>query len=128
MAHYLLSVHTGTPATAQPPTTDQAPGPEQAQDMARRIGQLEEEMRSSGAWLFSGRLAEADTATVVRAAGPDGADVLTTDGPYLESKEHIGGFYVITADDLDVALGWAARVSAIIAMPIEVRPFAGLSS
>ena len=64
----------------------------------------------------------------MRAAGPDGTDVLTTDGPYLESKEHIGGFYVITADDLDAALDWAAKVTAIIGAPIEVRPFAGLSA
>jgi hypothetical protein len=115
MAHYLLSVHTGAPAT------DQAPAP----DSMARLGRLEDELRSSGSWLFSGRLADADTATVVRAT--DG-EVLTTDGPYVESKEHIAGFYLITADDLDAALGWAGRVSAIIGMPIEVRPFAGLAT
>jgi hypothetical protein len=117
MAHYLLSVHAGP--GAEPPT------PEQMRDTGRRIGQLEDELKSTGAWLFSGRLAEPDTATVVRAAG---GDVLTTDGPYLESKEHIAGFYIITADDLDAALGWAGRVTAIIGSPIEVRPFVGLST
>ena len=122
MAHYLLSVHTGPGRAGEPPTA------EQVQDTMDRMSRLEDELKSTGAWLFSGRLAEADTATVVRAAGPDGTDVLTTDGPYLESKEHIGGFYVIAAEDLDVALGWAAKVTAIIGAPIEVRPFAGLST
>lgn len=61
----------------------------------------------------------------MRAAG---GEVFTTDGPYLESKEHIGGFYVIAADDLDAELDWAARVTAIIGEAIEVRPFAGLST
>ena len=46
-----------------------------------------------------------------------------TDGPFVESKEHLAGFYIIEADDLDAALGWAARTSTIIGMPIEVRPF-----
>ena len=119
MAHYLLSVHTGLPTDAEPPT------PAQAQDSTARLGRLEDELKSTGSWLFSGRLADADTATVVRATG---GDVLTTDGPYLESKEHVAGFYIITADDLDAALDWAGRVSAIIGMPIEVRPFAGLAS
>jgi hypothetical protein len=117
MAHYLLSVHTGP--GGEPPT------PEQMQDTGRRLGQLEDELKSTGSWLFSGRLAEPDTATVVRSAA---GDVVTTDGPYLESKEHIAGFYIIAADDLDAALGWAARVTAIIGEPIEVRPFAGLST
>ena len=119
MAHYLLSMHTGDGPAGEPPTD------EQWRESMRRLGELEQDLKSSGAWLFSGRLAEADTATVVRAVGDE---VLTTDGPYLETKEHIGGFYVITADDLDAALGWAGRVTAIIGVPIEVRPFAGLSS
>jgi hypothetical protein len=122
MVHYMLSVHTGPDRTGAPPTA------EQMQETMHRINRLEDELKSTGAWVFSGRLAEADTATVVRAAGPDGTDVLTTDGPYLESKEHIGGFYVIAVADLDAALGWAARVTAIIGAPIEVRPFAGLST
>jgi len=124
MPHYLLSVHTGSDEAAQPPP------PEQAQDAMHRLGELEDELRSTGSWLFSGRLAEADTATVVRTDGNGdaGGEVLLTDGPYLESKEHIAGFYVITADDLDTALGWAGRVTSIIGNPIEVRPFAGFSS
>jgi hypothetical protein len=118
MAHYLLSVHTGTADAGEPPTE------EQMRESMCRIGELEQDMKATGAWLFSGRLAEADTATVVRAAGDE---LLTTDGPYLESKEHVGGFYIITADDLDAALAWAGRVTAVIGAPIEVRPFAGVA-
>jgi hypothetical protein len=77
-------------------------------------------LKSAGAWVFGGRLHEADTATVVRMSG--GA-VLTTDGPFVEAKEHLGGFYVIDAEDLDAALGWASKVTAIVGAPIEVRPF-----
>jgi hypothetical protein len=60
-------------------------------------------------------------ATVVR--GVPAGDAVMTDGPFVESKEHLAGFYIIEADDLDAALGWAARTSTIIGMPIEVRPF-----
>jgi hypothetical protein len=70
--------------------------------------------------VFSGRLHEPDSATVVRVS--DG-EVLTTDGPFVESKEHLGGFYIIEAEDLDAALGWASKVTAAIKAPIEVRPF-----
>jgi hypothetical protein len=82
-------------------------------------------MKSVGAWVVSGRLHEPDTATVVRMA--DGA-VVTTDGPFVESKEHLGGFYIIQAADLDGALGWASRVTEAIKMPIEVRPFVGFEA
>jgi hypothetical protein len=112
MTQYLLSVHSGDGA-AQPaePMT-----PERYQELLA----LEEDMKASGAWLFSGRLTEPDLATVVRVSA---GDVLTTDGPFVESKEHLGGFYIVEADDLDAALGWATRTAAIIGMPIEVRPF-----
>ena len=76
-----------------------------------------------GAWLFTGRLHEPDTATVVRISG---GEVLTTDGPFAESKEHLGGFYIIEAKDLDAALGWASKVTRAINAPIEVRPFVDL--
>jgi hypothetical protein len=55
-------------------------------------------------------------------------EVLTTDGPFVESKEHLGGFYVIEAEDLDAALVWASRVTDAIGVPIEVRPFAGFEA
>ena len=64
-------------------------------------------MKSAGAWVFSGRLHDADTATVVRVAN---GEILTTDGPFVEAREHLGGFYIIEAADLDAALGWAAKV------------------
>ncbi|AEK44208.1 hypothetical protein RAM_28655 [Amycolatopsis mediterranei S699] len=86
-----------------------------------RLGEIEREMATAGAWVFSGRLHEPDTATVVRES--DG-ELLTTDGPFAESKDHLGGFYVIEAADLDAALGWAAKVTGCIKVPIEVRPFA----
>jgi hypothetical protein len=86
----------------------------------RRMAAMEEEMKETGAWLFSGRLTDTDVATVVRpaAGGP-----FTTDGPFVESKEHLAGFYIVEADDLDGALGWATRTVEILGMPIEVRPF-----
>jgi hypothetical protein len=82
-------------------------------------------MRSTGAWVFSGRLHEADTATVVRTSG---GEVVTTDGPFVESKEHLGGFYIIQASDLDAALVWASKVTAAIKVPIEVGPFVGFKA
>jgi hypothetical protein len=76
-------------------------------------------LKSAGAWVFSARLHEPDTATVVRASN---GEVLTTDGPFVEAREHLGGFYIIRADDLDAALAWASKVTAAINAPIEVRP------
>ncbi len=118
MTHYLLSVHS-VEGEVREPMTDE--------EMARshkQLAVLEQEMKSTGAWVASGRLHEPDTATVVRMAG---GEVVTTDGPFVESKDHLGGFYIIQADDLDAALGWAAKVTAIMGKPIEVRPFAGVS-
>ena len=113
MAHYLLSVHSvdgeaGEPADAQ------------RQHSWEQIQRLNEELESAGAWVFSGRLHEPDTATVVRMSG---GEVLMTDGPFLETKEHLGGFYIIEVADLDAALGWASKVTALVGSPIEVRPF-----
>jgi len=117
MTQYLLSVHTDADGGAQPaePMT-----PEQMQQSYQQVLALEEEMKAAGAWLFSGRLTEPDMATVVRVSA---GEALMTDGPFVESKEHLAGFYIVEAHDLDAALGWAARTSAIVGMPIEVRPF-----
>jgi hypothetical protein len=117
MAQYLLSVHTGFEDGAQPA---EPPTPEQMQQSQQQMTALEDDMKATGAWLFSGRLTDPDMATVVRASA---GDTMTTDGPFVESKEHLAGFYVINAEDLDAALNWATRTSAIIGMPIEVRPF-----
>ena len=114
MTRYLLSVHT-VEGEARDPMTD-----EEMQQTYKQVLLIEEEMKSAGAWVFSGRLHEPDTASVVRQS--DG-DVLTTDGPFAESKEHLGGFYIIEADDLDAALAWASKVTEVIKTPIEVRPF-----
>jgi hypothetical protein len=119
MTHYLLSVHS-VEGEVREPMTD-----EEMQRSHRQLGTLEEEMKSSGAWVFSGRLHEPDTATVVRRSA---GEVVTTDGPFVESKEHLGGFYIIQAADLDAALGWASKVTEAIRVPIEVRPFAGFEA
>ncbi len=115
MTHYLLSAHSVEGEVREPMTEA---------EIRRVIGQvrsLEAEMKSAGAWVFGGRLHEPDTATVVRVSN---GEVLTTDGPFAESKEHLGGFYIIEAVDLDAALGWASKVTRIVGAPIEVRPFA----
>jgi hypothetical protein len=117
--HYMLSVHT-VEGEAREPMTD-----EQRQQSHQRLGALEDEMKATGTWVFSARLHEPATATVVR---PSGGDVLTTDGPFAESKEHLGGFYLIQAEDLDAALAWASQVTQAIMTPIEVRPLAGFAA
>jgi hypothetical protein len=114
----MLSVHS-VEGEARPQMTE-----EEMRRSYERLGPIEQEMRSTGTWVFSGRLHEADTATVVRVA--DG-EVLTTDGPFVESREHLGGFYIIEAEDLDAALAWASKVTGAIMAPIEVRPFAASS-
>jgi hypothetical protein len=115
MTQYLLSVHSGEGEARDPMTN------EEMQRSWKQIQLLNEELKSSGAWLFSGRLHDADTATVVRIS--DG-EVLTTDGPFVEAREHLGGFYIIEAEDLDAALVWASKATAAVGKPIEVRPFA----
>ena len=114
MPQYLLSVHS-VDGQASAPITD-----EQMQQFHKQLGMLEAELKSTGAWVFGGRLHEPDTATVVRVSN---GTVLTTDGPFMESKEHLGGFYIINAEHLDAALAWASKVTACVMQPIEVRPF-----
>jgi hypothetical protein len=114
MARYLLSTYSVEGEVAAPMSDDDM------QQFMTRIGALEEEMRSAGAWVFSARLHDADTATVVRSQG---GEVVTTDGPFAEAKEHLGGFYVVEADDLDAALEWGSKTSECIGRPIEVWPF-----
>jgi hypothetical protein len=118
MAKYLLSVHSAEGEVGDPMTE------EQMQQFMERVNVLEEEMRSTGAWLFGGALHDPDTSTVVRTSG---GEVLTTDGPFAESKEHLGGFYIIEADDLDAAISWATKTSQAVSHAIEVRPFRHVS-
>ena len=115
MPRYLLSTHSVAGATREPMT------PEQMENAWGPIRALEAEMKSAGAWVFSARLHDPDTATVVRVSGDE---VMTTDGPFVEAKEHLAGFYIIEAADLDGALRWASKVSRLISSPIEVWPFA----
>ena len=118
MPRYLLSTHTVEGEQREPQ------GEEQMRETHRRLATIEQEMSASGAWVFSARLHGPETATVVRVTG---GEALTTDGPFAESKEHLAGFYMIDAEDLDIALGWATKVSETIERPIEVRPFAGFT-
>ena len=118
MAQYLLSVHSVEGEVGDPMTE------EEMRQFMERVGVLEQEMKSAGAWLFGGALHEPDTATVVRVS--DG-EVLTTDGPFVEAKEHLGGFYIIEANDLDAALAWASKTTAAVSKAIEVRPFRHVS-
>ena len=113
---YLLSLHVEAGTSCTPPT------PEAMQAMMQKVGALDDELRSGGAWVASGKLTDADSATVVRVQE---GDLLTTDGPFVEAKEHIAGFYIIRAEDLDGALRWASKISEALSRPIEVRPFAG---
>ena len=112
MSQYLMSIY--QPDGVVPP-------PEALEPVMREVEALVEDMKSAGAWVFSAGLHPAETATVVRAR--DG-QVLLTDGPYIEGKEHVGGFFVVEAPDLDAALKWARRAAEVLApLAIEVRPF-----
>jgi hypothetical protein len=119
MTHYLLSVHSVEGEIREPMTE------EEMRQSHKQLGAVEQDMKSAGAWVFSGRLHEPATATVVRMSA---GELVTTDGPFVESKEHLGGFYIIQAEDLDAALAWASRVTDAINRPIEVRPFAGFAA
>jgi len=118
MAQYLLSVHSVEGEVGA------APSDEEMQRYMEQIHALEDELKSAGAWVFGGALHGPDTATVVRVANDQ---VLTTDGPFAEAREHLGGFYIIEAEDLDAALAWASKVTTIVTKPIEVRPFRAVS-
>lgn len=112
MKRYLLSVY-------QP--DGDPPPPEVLEPIMRDVAELDREMREAGVWVFAGGLHPPTTATVLR---PTDDDVLVTDGPFAESKEHLGGFTIIEAPDLDVALAWGRRLARATTLPIEVRPFA----
>src|SRR6266545_5059408 len=115
MNQYLLSTYAVEDETPRAPGT-----PEEMQQFMERVAALEAEMEASGTFVFGGALHGPDAATVVRVG--DG-DPVMTDGPYVEAKEHIAGFYIINADDLDAALEWARKVVDATNHPIEVRPF-----
>jgi len=112
MKQYLLSVYHVE--------GEQMPSGDNMQAIFDNVDKFNQELQASGAWVFAGGLFPPDIATVVRVT--DG-DVVTTDGPFAESKEHIGGFWVIKAPDLDAALALAQQGAAACAQPVEVRPF-----
>ena len=95
---------------------------EEAQQNMARVGAYNEELMSAGAWVFGGGLHPASSATALR---PSGGDVSMTDGPYAETKEQMGGFWVIEAADFDAALEWAAKAAVASDGPVEVRPTQG---
>lgn len=109
MARYLLSLF-------QP----DGPPPEGIDRIMRDLAAVNAELEAAGAWVFAGGLHPPSTATVLR---PNGADVMITDGPFAEGKEHLGGFTIIDVPDLDVALQWGAKIARASTLPVEVRPF-----
>jgi len=111
MKQYLLSV-------IQP--DGDPPPPEFLQKVMRDVEALRQEMKAAGAWVFSGGLHPPSTATVVRFRE---GGFLMTDGPFAEGKEHVGGFTIVRAPDLDAALEWGRKMAKAIPLPIEVRPF-----
>jgi len=112
MTQYLLAVH-HSPKFPPPP-------PDEMQKAFAQVDAFNEQLKAAGAWVFAGGLESPEIATVVHATA---GEVITTDGPFAETKEQLGGFWVIEAADLDVALDWAAKGSAACMGPVEVRPF-----
>jgi len=112
MTQYLLAVHSveGEPM----------PSEEQMQRAYKDVDALNAEIQSAGVWVFAGGLQPPTSATVVRAQG---GQVVTTDGPFAETKEQLGGFWIIDVPDLDAALDWARKATVACANPVEVRPF-----
>src|SRR5215470_16379153 len=112
MRQYLLAVHMveGEPI----------PPEDEIQQRFKAVDAFNAELQAAGNWVFAGGLHPPSTATVVRSQG---GQVVTTDGPFAETREQLGGFWVITAPDLDVALAWAAKGSEACGQPVEVRPF-----
>ena len=112
MKQYLLTVCYPAGGT-QPP-------PDALKKIMHDVHAVQKEMQDAGAWVFSGGLHPANTATVLR---HQGGDIVTTDGPFIESKEQIGGITILKAPDLDAALAWARKLARAVTTPIEVRPF-----
>jgi hypothetical protein len=112
MAQYLLTV--------VEPSEGPAPDPAALEAIMAKVDAVDQEMRTAGVWVFAAGLYPPSSATVLR---PKGDDVLLTDGPFAEGKEHVGGFSIIDAPDLDAALDWGRKLARATTLPIEVRPF-----
>jgi len=111
MAQYLLSVWHGDLET---------PSPEAMAQAYHDVDVFNKDISAAGVFVFAGGLHPASTATVVKVQH---GEVLTTDGPFAETKEYIGGFWVISAPDFDAALEWGRKATRACALPVEVRPF-----
>jgi len=116
MTQYLLAVN-GSAADAEARAQMTM---EEMQPMFEAVGRFNEKLKAEGAWVFAGGLQPIESTTTVDNTG---AETVITDGPFVESKEWIGGFWVIEAADLDAALTWAAEGSKACAGRVEVRPF-----
>ncbi len=114
MAEYLLSVHHDH--------DEEFPSVEEMQPVFEAVDRFNQKLQSEGVWVFAGGLMPIEQTTTVDATG---ATPIVTDGPYAESKEYLGGFWVIRAPDLDAALAWAKEASAACRGKVEVRPFQG---
>ena len=114
MKLYLLSIY-------QP--DGDPPPPDKLSKVMSEIDAMNRELKATGSWVFAGGLHPPSTATVIRVK--DG-ETLLTDGPFVEANEHIGGFTIIDAPDLDAALAWAGKFAKASTLPIEVRPFQGV--
>jgi hypothetical protein len=113
MKQYVLSIY-------QP--EGEPPPPEILEPIMRDLDALNEEMKAAGAWVFAAGLHPPSTASVLRSHG---GEVLITDGPFAEGKEHLGGFTIIRAPDLGAALTWGRRLAEVLTLPIELRPLYG---
>ncbi len=97
-----------------------APAPEVLDKMYKEVDVFNQKLMKAGSWVFGGSLHPVETATTVR---PKGHDTVVTDGPFAEAKEHLGGFWIIKAPDLDAALAIAKEGAVACQGPVEVRPF-----
>ncbi|MFE2755533.1 YciI family protein [Actinosynnema sp. NPDC059335] len=113
MTQYLISVIE--------PTGGDVPGPEVMREIVEDVRAVDADMREAGVWVFAGGLHAPESATTLRHDGDGG--LVVGDGPFAETKEHIGGFSIIDVPDLDVALEWARRLAVACRLPVEVRPF-----
>jgi hypothetical protein len=112
MTQYLLTV--------VEPSAGPDPEPEALERIMKDVGAVDQEMHAAGIWVFAGGLHSPEDSTVLR---PSDGEVLTTDGPFAEGKEHVGGFSIIDVPDLDAALDWGRKLARATTLPIEVRPF-----
>lgn len=112
MKQYMLSICYPADGTPPPPDT--------LARIMRDVHAIQADMQAAGVWVFSGGLYPSNTATVLR---HQGGGIVMTDGPFIESKEQIGGITIVKVADLDAALGWAGKLARAIGTPIEARPF-----